>query len=210
MLWPAVSPSSLASAFPRLDEYLERLPGGLSSYPACRAKGILVRSAVEGHRPLPTWAELPSALRAVLERPPLATVWVPAVIADAVFYVIADSYYPSEEAVLQWTYDRTARLARTPVYTVLRRALGPDVFLRGAARIHAMFQQGTDVKLRIERGRVRLRLSHPPYLHMGHNHLSNVAVFHAVLEAAGAKGVRGEMSASEPTYADYQFSWAPE
>jgi hypothetical protein len=202
-----VSASSQSTAFPHLDEYLRCLPEGYHSYPECRAKGILVRSAIEGHRPRSSWATLPSALRSVLERPPLPTVWVPAVIADAVFYVICDSYYPSAEAVLQWNYDRTARLAKTPVYVVLRRALGPEVFLRGAVRIHAMFQQGTHVKLDIGRGRVRIRLSHPPYLHMGFNHLSNVAVMRAILEAAGGKAVRGEMLASEPTFAEYEHSW---
>ncbi len=190
--------------FPHLAEYLAKLPNGLASYPACLTKGALLRSSLAHARFHPSWTSLPPVLRAALESPPLPSDWVSTVVTDSAFYVVADTYYPTVEALMQWTYERTLQTANLPVYRMLTSVAGLPAFLRGAAKLHGFFQRGTDVRIKIAGDEADVRLEHPPHLHGGLNHLSNEPVFRAVLDAAGAKDTSVEMLESAPTFARYR------
>jgi hypothetical protein len=193
--------------FPHLDEYLSRLPEGLDSYRECLSKGALLRSSLVGVRPHPTWAALPAPIRRAIDAPPLPSDWVSTVITDAVFYVVADTYYPTDDAMLRWSYERTLGTADQPVYRMMTRVTGLPAFLRGAARFHGFFQRGTDMRVSVTSDQGDVVLSHPPHLHLAWNHLSNEAVFRAALDAAGAKESSCTMLESTPTLARYRARW---
>jgi hypothetical protein len=195
------------SRYPHLAAYLAQLPDGLRSYPECKSKGTLVVSAIEGHDLSAIGDGLPPDLLAMLRQPPPVGVWVPAVFSDAVFYVLVDAFYPSKDAVLKWTFDRTIRTASSRVYRALTRAAGPSTLLRMTAAVHRLFQRGTYLESKRIGKSVELRLRHPPYLHGGLNHVSNVALFRALLHYTGASDIDVEMIASEPTQALYVARW---
>lgn len=193
--------------FAHLSRYLKELPAGLASYPECESKGTLFRTALQGNAFDPSWNELPEALLEALRHPPLPTQWVPSVLADAAFFVVCDTYYPTAEAMLRWTYTRTMKVADSATYRVLTRVAGLRNFLRGAVKVHGLFQRGTHVTVELGQNEAHIVLSHPPYLHLGFNHLSNEASFAAALESAGARESSVEMTESKPDYATYVARW---
>lgn len=195
------------SRFPTLAEYLDRLPSGLLAYPDCRSKAGLVRSALEGHDLSDVLDGLPEALRATIVTPPPLTEWVPAVLSDAVFHAVCDTFYPTPEAMLRWTYDRTMAMATSATYRTLVRAIGPSVFFKIAERVHGMFQKGTDLEVTLVKGGAKITLKNPPHLHSDLNRLSNVALLRAVVELTGGKKVTCEMSDTTPTRAVYDSRW---
>src|SRR5689334_17496564 len=138
-----MSAASSISGFPVLEAYLRQLPAGLDSYADCETRGILLRSAAKEHAAHPAWESLPGVLQDVLRDPPVPTAWVSAVLTDAVFCVIADTYYPTRQAVFDWNYERTARLSHSTAYRMLTRSTTLQTFLRGIAKLHRYFQRGT-------------------------------------------------------------------
>ncbi len=197
-----------AATYPLLAAYLQRLPDGLDSYPDCKSKAVLVRTAVESieGRELP--AGLPEPIRALIDQPPAQGLWLPAVHCDAVFYAIADRYYPSAEAVHDWSRQRTLSGVRSPVYRALTRVAGPWALLKMASKTHGLFQKGTDLKAESSGTKaLTLTLSHPPHLHGGLNHVSNIEMFAVLIEVAGGKSVRVDMPVSDPEEAVYTASW---
>jgi hypothetical protein len=196
------------ATYPRLHEYLCVLPDGLASYPECRSKAVLIRTAIEGHDVAALPPGLPPAVQEMIEQPPATGLWVPAVFSDAVFYAMIDTHYPTPEAVYKWTRERTFRAARSKLYRALTRVARPMMLLKMTSAVHGLFQRGTTLETeRTTSTSARLRLSHPPHLHGGLNHYSNVALFEAMIEIAGGLAPRVQMIASEPTFARYETAW---
>ncbi len=197
-----------ADRFPQLAAYLDQLPDGLASYPDCKAKGSLILTALEEHDVSGIRDGLPEELLAMIHQPPPAGVWVPAPFSDAVFYVFVDLLYPTLEQTLQWTYERTIRGTRSKLYRALTSVASPWALLRIGTAAHGLFQKGTDLHVVKTETGARLRLSHPPFLHCGFNHASNIAALRAVLETTGAKEADVEMLSSVPTEALYRARWS--
>jgi hypothetical protein len=187
---------------------LRRLPDGLDSYPECKSKGTMVLSAIEGHRLDDLKPGLPPRVAEMIASPPGAGFWIPAVMSDAVFFAMVDNFYPKEDAMLAWTRERTIRTAKSRLYRALTRLAGPISLLKIASAVHGRFQKGTDLDvLAYSDNSVSLCLRHPPYLHLGFNHLSNVALFEALVELSGVEEGRFEILTSEPEEARYEGRW---
>lgn len=196
-----------ADRYPRLAAYLALLPDGLRSYPACTSRGTLVSSAMQGHELASFPDGLPPAIRQLMTDPPLPGAWVPAVHSDAVFHAIVDTHYAEPGAVLRWTTERTLRTAQSRMYRALTRIAGPNMLLRMTSTAHGMFQRGTDMTAKAIIGGLQIRLEHPPHLHVGDNHLANVAMIEAILSLAGVPKSQVEMTESTPTFAVYHACW---
>lgn len=191
--------------FPELASYLEQLPHGIDSYPECATKASLIRSSLDGHPFQPDWEQLPEPLRETLRSPPLPVVWAPAVLAKAVFCVIADTYYPSAELVREWSHKRGLRLANSATYRVLTRVAGVRNLLRATGRVNDMFQRGSGLRVETHQLGATLRLSHPKHLHPPLSHIANQAGFLAILETTGAKDVAVDLTRSDPYGAVYEL-----
>lgn len=198
----------LSASFPRVTEYLARLPDGLDSYPECQTKGVVLASAL-GELPFhDRWDELPERVLTRMRSPPLATEWVPTVLTNAVQCAVADVYHPSDREVLAYNRSRTLKVANSTTYRALARVAGVKILMRGAVRMHSMFQRGTDFRLVVLGDRaVTLFLEHPPFLHGGCMHLANEAVFGTLIETAGGAEVSVRMTESSARRAVYAVSW---
>lgn len=195
--------------FPRLSKYLGVLPSGFASYPECRSKGVMLTSALAEVPRHESWYGLPSIVQEAIEHQPLATEWVSAVLSNAVQFAVADTYYPSDEQVLAWNRKRTLRVAGSTSYRALVHITGVKLLLRAAVRIHAMFQQGTELRVVwLSETEAHLFVEHPPYLQFGASHLANEAVFGALLEKAGGHRVKVAMMESSSRRAVYRASWS--
>lgn len=193
--------------FPRLAEYIARLPEGLDSYPECRAKGTLVVTALEGHDLERIGDDLPPQVLEMLRDPPATGIWVPGTMSDAVFYAIVDAFYPTEEEVFEWTRERTRRTSESRLYRALARVASPKTLLRMASAAHGLFQRGTELDATYGHNEATIRLTHPPHLHGGLNHRVNCPMFEEVLLGAGATQARVEMVESDPELAVYEAKW---
>lgn len=196
-----------ADRYPQVAAYIGRLPEGLGSYPECRAKGSLIASALEGHDVADLGDGLPDAIAAMLRRPPASGLWVAAPLSDAVFYLLADVFYPTEDAVMQWTRERTLRTANSRLYRAISRVTRPGTLLRMAAAAHGLFQRGTELSATYSDAEATLQLTHPPHLHGGLNHRSNVPMFEALLAHTGAERVQVALTHSSDTEATYHGTW---
>lgn len=197
-----------AARFPSLFAYLAALPAGLDSYPECRTKGAIVRSAIDDSDLSSVVDAIPAPIAALLrERPPL-TAWVPAVHADSIFHLHCDLHARTERAMLEWTYTRSTRASSQKTYRHLLAVAGPRFFLRAGGQLHGLFQQGTELEIPELAGeRAVLVLAHPPHLHSRLNQLSNVALIRALIDLTGGKETQVEMVEPGPTGARYVATW---
>lgn len=193
--------------YPRLADYLDGLPEGLGSYPECESKGSLLASSLDGHDIDDLCRGLPPPLVALIREPPPAGVWVSAAMTDAVFHAVCDRHYPSEIAVLRWTYERTVSMAKHPVYRTMLRVPGPKVLMRIGAKAHGLLQRGTELELELGDSDAEIRLTFPPRLHVGLNLVANVALWRGLTEITGGEDVRCKMTSSSSTEARYALHW---
>lgn len=184
------------------------LPDGLDSYPECRAKGSLIVSALDTHDTTVLGEGLPQALLAMVRDPPPSGLWVGAPFSDAIFYTISDAFYPDDEDVLRWTAERTRRTADSRLYRAFSRVTRPSTLLRIVAATHRLFQRGTELSAEYSSNAATLRLTHPPHLHGGLNHRSNVPMFEEILSHCGSKDIEVAMVKSSPTEAVYEGTWS--
>ncbi|MBN8612899.1 MAG: hypothetical protein J0L92_20075 [Deltaproteobacteria bacterium] len=198
-----------AARFPTLSAYLAALPEGLASYPACRTKGAIVRSVLDEGDLVTQAPHLPEELAALVrDRPPL-TAWIAAVHADAVFHLYCDTHAPSDQAMLDWTYERSTRFGRSQTYRHIFNAAGPRMLLRTGVRMHGFFQMGTELEVpELTAGSAKVVLKHPPHLHSRLNQLSNVALLRAIVDLTGGSNGKSEMVEHTPTHARYVVTWA--
>ncbi len=196
-----------AVRYPSLTAYLSRLPDGVDSNPECEAKGSMVRSALEDHDLAPELAHLPAPIAELVASPPPATRWVPLVHAEGIFHAVCDRFYPTDDAVLEWTYRRTMSMVVSPMYRRLATAAGPGFFLKMGARVHGLLERGTRVAITVDDKTARMELSHPPHVHSPLNHMSNVAMLRGVIEVTGGKNPRCHMRRSRPEGAEFDCVW---
>lgn len=168
----------------------------------------MLRSALEGFGFHESWNELPERVVDAIRNPPGVTAWVSTALTNAVQNAVADTYHPTDADVLAHNRMRTEKVVAMPAYRALKLIAGARTLLRGAVRIHAMFQQGTDLDLDWKgETEVMLILTHPPHLHGGYTHIANEAVFAVVLESAGTQDTVVRMVESSPERALYRLTW---
>lgn len=194
--------------YPTLAWYIDQLPEGLASYPDCKTKGSLVLSAIEGHDVSDLRDGLPEMVAATIHNPPSAGLWMHGTLSDAVSYVMVDAFYPTEEAAMQWTRERTRRTSQKKIYRAFARATGPSVLLRAAVAVHGLFQRGTDLEVERTEFGASARLTHPAYLHGGLSHRFNVPMFEEMIGQVGGRDTTASLTASEPEFATYEISWS--
>ncbi len=193
--------------FPSLSAYLARLPEGLDSYPECQTKGSMIRSALEGHDFTQDLDGLPPRLVELVTDPPPPTRWLPLVYGDSVFHMVCDRFYPSEEAVLDWTYQRTVAMAKNRMYRKLVTVAGPGFLLKISSKVHGLFERGTETRTEVDDHQARIELSHPPHVHSRLNHYSNVGMLRGILEITGGANPHCEMRHSNAAGAVFECRW---
>jgi hypothetical protein len=194
--------------FPTLAAYIRSLPHGLASYPECKTKGTVVRSALDDAGLAAHLEALPDEVGELVRSPPTITAWVPAVLSDSVFHAACDLACFDEEAVIRWSYERSVRVGGWRVYRQLLSVAGPRFFLRMAERTHALFQKGTDAQVvDLEANRCRVLFTHPPHLHSPLNQASNVGLLRAAIELVGGADVTCRMTESDERHAVFVCTW---
>lgn len=192
----------------RLRAYIHSLPDGLASYPECQTKTTVALNALVDMDPLELADGAPDELAKLILNPPPLGVWMPATYSDAIFHLACDTYFPTNELMTEWCYQRTKAAAKNPLYTAILRVSGPRMFYAMSARTHGLFQRGTNIELLANTGkRVSFQMTFPPRLHNRFNLLSNVPLVKGAAELTGGKNVTSRLLKYTETSANYECAW---
>lgn len=201
-----------APALPTLARYLKALPEGLSSYPTVLAKGLIVRTLLlDTTHSLPVGAGLPRELEKLVQRPPSANEWVPAVLLCAIhsaFYDLAFAAEGGAESFEEWTYQRSIHLMQTPVYRRLMTVGRPEELLAlHGARWSAFYRGATLDVLDVGPGKVVFRQSYPPFCWPEMSRIAVAAGLRAAVSLAGAKSVTVKSTEDSPRTSRFHVRW---
>lgn len=195
---------------PCVRDYLERLPDGLASYPACLTKVALMRDLLES-RPLEADADdVPDGLRPMLANPPPVSSWIPGVHFVAAALAIYARYFGANDLTgyADWICTRNMALFRKPLYRVLIALLSPERLLIGTSKRWNAFHLGTTLSLAEHtQGSARLRIEFPAYLYGAEILHGMSAGLRAAVIVAGGRNVAIGVEEATPTSAEYWLRW---
>jgi hypothetical protein len=105
-------------------------------------KASILLSFLDGLELSPGPGELPAQVAELLEYPPLASAWVPAVHARSAWLAAADLCFPGDDRrALEWSVSANSRLARSGMYASLIGYVPPVIVLQGASlRMQAIYR----------------------------------------------------------------------
>ena len=199
---------SFASRFPRLDEYLRKLPNGVASYPDAQIKASLYRAALDT-RPLDDVAhELPPPVADLILTPRLMSSWTPSVPALCVFLAIFDRYEFDEARFRIWSEHAQTALFGSALYRALLSVLSPNRLLAGVEKRWGTFHRGTDIAMReTSASSVEVTLTHPPDLYARPNLLGIAGGLVAAGKLSRAKAVNARLALMTSTEARFDIDW---
>jgi hypothetical protein len=134
--------------YPRVANYIKRLPRGLDSYPQCKSKASLYRTALQS-RPLVglEGGALPEPITALVRQPLLMSSWMDTPKAMALVLAISDHYRMTEEQHLTWTRELGEALFASRAYRMALSLASPVLLLRGIHLRFGAFHQGVTLEL---------------------------------------------------------------
>ncbi len=188
---PPTSPRGAVSdpvdrvSFPRVAEYLARLPDGVRSYPECRAKGAIFRRLLES-RPVRgvRAGALPEPIREILGSPPLDGDWLPEASLGCVCHAIADFHGMSDGDYLAWVGPVNKQLFRG-FHGFVMSLISVEMAVRRGGGYWKMFHRGTQVTAeQLAERSWAVRMEFPPRLFDGLFLAQYAPVFRAGLEIA--------------------------
>ncbi len=198
-----------AAVLPRLERYLSGLAGGLSAYPACLAKGALVRNLFHLHPATDVADRLPEPLRTLALEPPMGSEWIPEVHFAALLLAVADLRGLDEPALRAWTRDRNRLLFASPAYRILMAVASPAQLLRFAGARWCNWHRGSSLEIDgIGDDGVRVSLHFPAALIDGSMAVVYGEAFTAALEVARARLPRVDVVELTAARARFLATWS--
>jgi hypothetical protein len=210
----AAAPSDARSAvegithLARLEAYLSSLPGGLSAYPECQVKGILVRMLASEERYAGVAPRLPEPFRRLLVEPPIGSEWIPEVHYQALIYALADASGEEDDVILAGVRERHRRMFDSPTYRLLMVGSSPAVLLRAADLRWSNWHRGSTLEMEgIADDGVRAVVRFPRGLFDGFQLRIFAESFLAALDLSQARAPRVEIIEAGAGYARYRAAW---
>jgi uncharacterized protein (TIGR02265 family) len=190
-----------------MEAYVGALPGGLDAHPACQQKGSIVKGVLQDY-PTTRLPRLPDPVQALVDEPPLASVWVSEVHATALYMAICDAHFEDDDAFVAFSGTFNRKLLRSPLYRVLMLVATPARLAHRAGMRWGALHRGSTFEIEmLAEGDARARLRYPTEL-FPHLMLRCFATgFQAAIEGSGGKNVRLEMGQRTPDDAEYGIHW---
>jgi len=193
--------------WPRTLAYLDRLPTGVDSYPACTAKASVMLIFRQHIQEREDFGDLPEWLGELVRRPPLPSAWLPTVRISCVELMLVDEL--GEDAFFEFAQEANREYLGSPLYRAAVRVLSPAMLVRGAALRWRHFHRGTLVRAQqIEPTLAHVKLSYPDHLFDPVIAREKGMAFQAATELSGAKDVRCEVLKYEPGQTRFALSWS--
>jgi hypothetical protein len=207
-------PSSLVTAqdelalrYPRLTDYLRRLPRGLDSYPEVLIKALPMRKALSD-KPLPPDPALPPPILRLLTMPLLASSWASSATVHGMLLALADHHRMTAAQYVEWALVQNRRMMEEKIYHGLLALASPALLLRGASSRWSTFHRGIDLVIEHTGDRaVSATLRFPSFLLNEMLARGLAAGIQAALEASRAKDLRFTVDAITDRSARMSASW---
>ena len=137
---------------------------------------------------------------------------MPEVLGQIVNLMIRDAALPSDEAVLKWSYETSARFFNESPFRLLVRLLSPTLLVMGATQRWNAVHEGTELRTtRVARtdgvSRTTGTLKFPEGLFPELFLRGLVPAFQVAVESARATDVSARLAAFSPTEARYEIAW---
>jgi len=195
--------------YPHVVEYLEALPKGAASYPQCLDKGSGTQRLLKIRNPRPTPGSLPDEIARFIATAPVASAWIPTVVAESITLAIRDEFFSSDDDFWYWLKTTVRSLFRSPIYRVMLALASPGRLLASIQNRWEQFHRGSTLQIvdRPTPKSVVMRMRFPPRLYLALT-LRNYAVsFAAAAEVARGRNVKVELGDFDETSALFAGSW---
>lgn len=196
--------------YPRTTRYLQSLPHGLLSHPECQSKASLYREALKNCPRAVETSGIHSLLADYIADPVPVTSWIPEVVSNALYLVIADQIFKSDDAFLDWISDFSRKVFEAPMYRVLMVVASPERLASGGQRRWANFHTGVDYDLVIGPNGTEATMTFPSHLFDRLVFRAHLRAIEAAYRASGAKNAVMELDSLGPTEARFRAVWYPE
>jgi hypothetical protein len=199
---------TLETTFPRYRAYLEGLPAGLDSYPACVEKAAVFRQSLESAGAQGVAGKMPPEMRAMVENPAPHSSWISQTRVLAMHLVLVDLVFLSEQAYVDYCLAGNRSLLRGPLYGFLFKLVSFTTIVRGATSRWAQMHRGLSLNVvgDPERGRVELEMGFPPGLVTPLHARGYATAFQAAMDASNARG-QAHVQEYNPTSARFLCTW---
>jgi hypothetical protein len=211
----ARSESSLGTPMlPAVQDYLDKLPTGVASYPGAQVKGAVVRNLVFGCdaatriRP----GDMPDEADSMLRDLPSAGEWVGTVHFVALLAGIYDACFKEKgrmEAFENWTLAHNRKLLSGPLYRVLFVVASPERVFVGAERRWETFYKQSNLRVgAVGPKAATLTLTYAPHIFPEYVLRGHGTGLRAAGEAAGLQKLRVDLSSETAGKTLYSLAWA--
>lgn len=208
---PVPSPTHAVDVlrYPRVAEYLSRLPHGIDSYPDCQAKAILYRHCLDalplrGVRP----GSLPESLVALAEMPAPRTFWITDVRSIALRLAMLDHHHLNDLMAQAWVLERSTSLFSGPIMQLLMCVTTPGLLLQGAKMRWNHTHRGSELTvLESTSGHATVKLTFPPHLYDLRGCQAVAISFQAALKLSAGGSPRVVVAQRTPTEALFKATW---
>lgn len=199
-----------ASTYPRVSRYIKSLPRGLASHPECECKASVYREALAAV-PKPIDARgLDPLIADYLVNPMPVSTWVPEVVNTAIFLTMADMYFPTDTAFLDWVGAFSEATFRAPMYRILMAVASPNTLAQGAQRRWRTFHTGTELESVVGPNGTETILRYPENTFDSLSLRATLRAIQSAYRASGARSSVVELVRFTPTEASYRSIWHPE
>jgi hypothetical protein len=202
-----------SSVFPRAAEYFGQLPGGLDSYPMCRARAEVVEAAWRQYGETVRGRGVPPPLEGLFAGEYPGQEWIPEVYAQLTNLMIRDVAFETDEAYFEWSDDVTAALFDRPVFRAMMRMMPPKVIVMGATKRWGVFHEGSVLAAtafggaRAQSVNATVKLTFPGTLFSQLYLETLTGSFRVILEGVRAKDPTVRLSGVTPGEATYELTW---
>jgi hypothetical protein len=199
-----------STTYPSAEAYLARLPAGIDSYPACQAKGSLLRLILEAHSLEPPDGSLPGSVIQMIKAPPPVSSWISEVAFTSALLAVYDDAFGGTDldGFDAWVYGLNVELFTKPLYRILFAFIAPQRLVGMATSRWSAFHRGSTLSL-IGRGprRAVVRLEFPPDLFGPQSIRTVSAGIRAAILTSGASEPRSRVEAIASTSAECSIDW---
>ena len=192
-----------------LEQYLSCLVHGEASYPQFEQKASVLHQFTEGYSLEPLVEVLPPFAQALARDLPPTSTWIPEVQSNLIYCAMRDRYFDSDDAFVDFAYERNYALLAGPLYKAVFRMLSSQRVSRLIASAWGQFHRGSHLAvIESDKRHVRMQVTHPEWAYPEFLVRALATGGRAALEIGGETGVSIEVTERKPDSSSYILQWA--
>jgi hypothetical protein len=199
------------SRFPLASSYLDRLPKGLETYPECEVTSDAFNYLRRTHPELARLDGIPAVVKAAFT-PQSSGQWKSEVVANVLYLIVRDTTFETDKAFLDWAFESSADVFKTPWARLLMHVLSPTLMVMGATKRWKAFHRGSELRsdpAKTQDRRIVLKghLTFPKHLFPEIILRRYGRSFDAAVATAGGRNSRSDLESVSDTHATFAISW---